>query len=89
MTTAVETTQGTQAALASAAEMRNAGNFVEAERICHAALAHDPENADIFDFVINCDLVEYMRLTYETLALCQWHKRFAQSVLKAESGGGD
>ena len=48
-----------------------------------------PKNADIFDFVINCDLTAYMRLTYETLALCQWHKRFAQSVLKAESGGGD
>ncbi len=48
-----------------------------------------PENADLFDFVINCNLVEYMRLTYETLALCQWHKRFAQSVLKAETGGGD
>jgi len=47
------------------------------------------ENADIFNFVINCDLTAYMRLTYETLALCQWHKRFSQSVLKAESGGGD
>ncbi len=45
MNTAVETTQ---AALASAAEMRNAGNFVEAEKICHAALARDPDNADIF-----------------------------------------
>jgi CRISPR-associated protein Cmr5 len=35
----------------------------------------------------SCGLVEYMRLTREVLALSQWHRRFAQSVLKAEIGG--
>jgi tetratricopeptide (TPR) repeat protein len=45
MSTTVETTQ---AALARAAKMRNAGNFVEAEQICHTALTRDPDNADIF-----------------------------------------
>ena len=33
-----------------------------------------------------CCLVEYMRLTREVLALAQWHRRFAQSVLKVEPG---
>ncbi len=31
-----------------------------------------------------CELVDYMRLTREVLALAQWHRRFAQSVLKVE-----
>lgn len=35
----------------------------------------------------SCGLVEYMRLTREVLALSQWHRRFAQSVLKAKTGG--
>lgn len=35
---------------------------------------------------MNCDLTTFMRLTRETLALCQWHKRFAQSILKAQAG---
>ena len=35
----------------------------------------------------SCSLVEYMRLTREILALSQWHRRFAQSILKAETGG--
>lgn len=35
----------------------------------------------------SCGLVEYMRLSREVLALSQWHRRFAQSVLKAETGG--
>ena len=35
----------------------------------------------------SCSLVEYMRLTREVLALSQWHRRFAQSILKAEIGG--
>lgn len=35
----------------------------------------------------SCGLVEYMRLTRELLSLSQWHRRFAQSVLKAETGG--
>lgn len=32
------------------------------------------------------DLVPYMLLTRELLALAQWHRRFAQSVLKVEPG---
>lgn len=35
---------------------------------------------------MRCDLTDYMRLTKETLALCQWHKRFAQSILKVQPG---
>ncbi|MFA6811287.1 MAG: type III-B CRISPR module-associated protein Cmr5 [Desulfoplanes sp.] len=42
---------------------------------------------DLLDFATTCDLVHYMHLTDEVLALTQWHKRFAQSVLKAETGG--
>jgi CRISPR-associated protein Cmr5 len=45
-----------------------------------------PADATLRTFVMNCDLVTYMRLTQEVLALCQWHKRFAQSVLKVEPG---
>lgn len=45
-----------------------------------------PGDAALRSFVMNCDLVAYMRLTQEVLALCQWHKRFAQSVLKVEPG---
>jgi len=43
-------------------------------------------DSDLLNQVIQSDLVAYMRLTQETIALCQWHKRFAQSVLKAEPG---
>ncbi len=46
-----------------------------------------PVNTDLFNYVMNCNLPNYIRLTKEILALSQWHKRFAQSVLKVESGG--
>lgn len=38
------------------------------------------------DHAMHCDLAAYMRLTREALALCQWHKRFAQSILKVQPG---
>lgn len=44
------------------------------------------KNEAIMNKVMSADLMTYMRLTHETVALCQWHKRFAQSVLKAEAG---
>jgi CRISPR type III-B/RAMP module-associated protein Cmr5 len=44
-------------------------------------------NDQLMNRTMDADLITYMRLTQETIALCQWHKRFAQSVLKAETGG--
>jgi CRISPR type III-B/RAMP module-associated protein Cmr5 len=44
-------------------------------------------NDQLMNRAMDADLTTYMRLTQETIALCQWHKRFAQSVLKAETGG--
>lgn len=48
-----------------------------------------PNGDGLRHHAVNCDLTTYMRLTRETLALCQWHKRFSQSVLKVEPGGDD
>jgi CRISPR-associated protein Cmr5 len=45
-----------------------------------------PTGQGLREFAASCDLLAYMRLTRETIALCQWHKRFAQSVLKVEPG---
>ncbi len=45
------------------------------------------KGTDLHEHLMKCDLTEYMRLTHEVLGLCQWHKRFAQSVLKVEPGG--
>jgi len=36
-----------------------------------------------------CGLIEYMRLTKEILSIFQWHRRFAQSVLKVKLGEGE
>jgi CRISPR-associated protein Cmr5 len=48
-----------------------------------------PAGQGLRQYAASCDLLAYMRLTRETIALCQWHKRFAQSVLKVEPGEDD
>jgi CRISPR-associated protein Cmr5 len=48
-----------------------------------------PTGRGLREYAASCDLLTYMRLTRETIALCQWHKRFAQSVLKVEPGEDD
>lgn len=44
--------------------------------------------------VVNADLTQYRQLTYKTLALAEWFKRYAEGVLKVDStdqadNGGD
>lgn len=49
-------------------------------------LSTEPGGPELREQAMRCDVTEYMRLTKETLALCQWHKRFAQSILKVQPG---
>ena len=44
---------------------------------------------ELLAYTMDCNLNNYMHLSKEVLALCQWHKRFSQSILKAQTGGGN
>lgn len=43
----------------------------------------------LLDSSRTAQLSTYMRLTHQALAALQWYKRFAQSVLKVQSGADD
>ena len=55
-----------------------------AEHLVEAGLLK--QGQDLHERVRTAHLAEYMRLTREVQAILTWHKRFAQSVLKAEPG---
>ncbi len=44
---------------------------------------------NLFERARKAELPEYLRMTREALAVADWFKRFAQSVLKVEPGEGD
>lgn len=70
--------------------------FVESRgKDAHRALLEDLaqslelSKADLLRQSREAKLGEYLRLTREALAVAQWYKRFAQSVLDVEAGAGE